>query len=140
MIDSTLVIALLSDYSPLLSSNLDEIRDQLGVLEATLVPDDVTTEILSQPDQSDASTSEADRSEQGLTSIDHRLEKLALNGPSPCASEGLLEAPSGSSRKSTSTSASGSRTSTTTSPSSLVESEGGLDEDIAMLKSLFPSM
>lgn len=146
MIDSTLIIALLSDYAPLLSCHLSEIRDQLGVLEATLVPDNISSDtndsLLS---TTESSTSEQlSRGDEDLTV--NKLERMALNDPPPFSSvvpsdpKDHLDPLSSSSGLSRSTSASETRTSSTTSPTSLVDSEGGLDDDVELLRSLFPTV
>lgn len=148
LIDTTLIIALLSDYSPLLNFHLDEIRSQLGVLEATLVPDSVASVPSADQESASSETTSTDRdadSEHDLADgVNSRLSQLALNGPPPFAvSDNLhanIEATSGSSRLSQSSSISGSRASNNTSPTSLVDSEGGFEDDVQMLKSLFPTL
>lgn len=132
---------------------MDEVRSQLGVIEATLVPDsDFPSDTFEQATDSHDVSSEPSASDvrdfELLDSAQDRLTRLALNDPPPFAAEstGLPTsaptlAPSSSSRPSRSTSVSGSRTSNTTSPTSLVDSEGegGFEDDLSLLKSLFPS-
>lgn len=149
LIDETLIIALLSDYTTILSSHIDEVRDQLGILEASLVPDTEVAEALY--DEAHSNSSERD-SLKGLAldGMDEDLTRMALNDPAPfdthsgsppsASSSSHLDVPSRSSRNSRSASVSASRTSDTTPPTSLVESEGGFEDDIALLKSLFPTM
>jgi len=149
LIDETLIIALLSDYTTIFSSHIDEVRDQLGILEASLVPDTEVAEALY--DEAHSNSSERDSPKAlALDGMDEDLTRMALNDPAPfdtqsgsplsASSSSHLDVPSRSSRNSRSASVSASRTSDTTSPTSLVESEGGFEDDIALLKSLFPTM
>jgi hypothetical protein len=148
LIDETLIIALLSDYTVILSSHIDEVRDQLGILEASLVPDtDIGDTFHDDPSSSDQSSTKG----LALDGMDEEMTRMALNDPAPfedepsksllsASSSSHLDVLSHSSRHSQSASASGSRTSDATSPTSLVDSEGGFEDDIALLKSLFPAM
>ena len=148
LIDETLIIALLSDYTTILSSHIDEVRDQLGILEASLVPDTDIGDALYDDDHS--SGLEGSSGGLALDGMDEDLTRMALNDPPPfedehpgsppSASSSHLEAPSRSSRHTQSTSPSGSRTSNATSPTSMVDSDSGFEDDVNLLKSLFPSM
>ncbi|KAL7420812.1 hypothetical protein Q5752_004765 [Cryptotrichosporon argae] len=47
LMDPSLISALLSDYEPAsLSANIETVRDQLGILQATLVPDDEIGQVI----------------------------------------------------------------------------------------------
>ncbi|WWC70840.1 uncharacterized protein I206_104792 [Kwoniella pini CBS 10737] len=118
LIDFPLILAILSDYQPsTLSSNLSEIRDQLGILEATLVPD---------PDQPDEPSEPAESltgstSLSGIDDLTNRLDGLNTSHTSG----------SGTSLTSIRNSSEGSDKSD--------EIEESVDES-ELLKSLFPSI
>lgn len=126
------------------------------MIEATLVPDpDYPVGEISDTfnDGSDAS-SESTISDVAMSdgvdgaAVKERLTRLALNDPAPFAEQPgksasrKKDAASSSSRPSRTTSTFMSRASDATSPTSVVGSdqEGGFEDDISLLKSLFPSM
>jgi hypothetical protein len=137
-VDTSLILALISDYAPSdLEANLPIIRDQLGIIEATLVADSI--------DESDAlnhanGAFPIDGSTQDTASL---LEVLSLEGPAEAGEGpvGLRLSGLGHSKTSRS-SGSGSKRSRSnqsgsTSPTSGGEEVGpGAERDL--LKSLFP--
>ncbi|WVR06440.1 hypothetical protein IAU60_003471 [Kwoniella sp. DSM 27419] len=81
LIDPPLILAILSDYpSTSLSSNLDAIRDQLGILEATLVPDpDHPSEPeRHSPDHESWTESTSVTGSTGVDELSSRLDSLAI--------------------------------------------------------------
>jgi hypothetical protein len=139
LVDTSLILALVSDYAPSdLEANLQIIRDQLGIIEATLVADSIDeTEALIHVNRAypnDAST-------QDTASL---LEVLSLEGGAEAEGEaGLNLSGLGHSKTSRSSgSGSGSKRSRSnksgsTSPTSGGEEVGpGAERDL--LKSLFP--
>ncbi|KAK6908117.1 hypothetical protein L486_07491 [Kwoniella mangroviensis CBS 10435] len=112
LIDQPLILAILSDYpSSELKSKLPEIKDQLGILEATLVPDpDIPSEFA----ESWAGTEST--SQSGIDDLSNRLGSL----------------------NTTSTNVNGS---TSTGATTWSESDGTEEygDEVDLLKSLFPS-
>lgn len=134
MIDSSLIYALLSDYeSSALSSHLPEIRDQLAILEATLVPDsDGFTEIkdeqgISSAPSVDTSTEDESTDFSRLT-ISSKKGKSSKSGPSSSSSSKLAAEPM-------------SRTSTSgTSEHASVDEEEQYVNETELLQALFPAL
>ncbi|EIW73515.1 hypothetical protein TREMEDRAFT_70985 [Tremella mesenterica DSM 1558] len=115
LLDPTLILALLSDRDPsTLSDHLEEIRNQLGILEATLVPDIEEPHVKEEP--SDDIGVEIDK----LDVNDIELERAGLPD-----------------NTSTSTSEVASFPSQASSSTSVADETSFLD-DIEHLKSLFP--
>ena len=123
-------------------------RDQLGILEASLIPD---TDIGDAFHDDSPSSDQSSVKGLALDGMDEEMTRMALNDPAPfedehagsppsASSSSHPDIPSQSSRHSQPASVSGSRTSNATSPTSMVDSEGGFEDDIALLKSLFPTM
>ncbi|WVQ65707.1 uncharacterized protein L199_003885 [Kwoniella botswanensis] len=112
LIDPPLILAILSDYpSSELQSKLPEIKDQLGILEATLVPDpDIPSEFA----ESWAGTDST--SQSGIDDLSNRLSSLSTTNINEFGS-------------------------TNTSATTWSESDGteGYGDEVDLLKSLFPS-
>lgn len=133
----------MSDYHPAhVQSHLEEIREQLGILEATLVPDsDVDT----------SSVAAAESASEKLSTIDGEVDTKPLEALS-MSSAGRSTSADGNPSKinfasgkvtqmSRSISASGSRSSgKSTSPTSVVDDEEGYAGELDLLKSLFPAL
>jgi len=113
------------------------VRSQLGIIEATLIPDTDVPEVVVHDDSEPSLDALSDTAVAG---VDHKLTQLALNNPPPFGATSAQLDTSQSSKPSRSVSASGSRTSSTTSPTSVGDSDGGFEDDVTLLKSLFPSM
>ena len=115
-------------------------RSQLGIIEATLVPDTDVPEVVVHDDSEPSLDALSDNA---VPDVDRKLAQLALNDPPPFAATPAQLQTSLSSQPSRSASASGSRTSGTssiTSPTSVGEPDAGFEDDVTLLKSLFPSM
>lgn len=154
MIDISLVHALISDHDPAsLYAHLDEIRDQLGILQATLVPDDMPG---LESALSDPSISELNHMVQGLNI---RLEED--DSPPPLSAgklkqkdrQGGLSAAtvsrSSTSRRSSTSQSNGEsnsgskdeRKSNWTNATSIQEEEEvSFDDEMALLQSLFQGL
>ena len=115
-------------------------RSQLGIIEATLIPDTDVPEVVVHDDSEPSLDALSDNA---VPDVDRKLAQLALNDPAPFAATPAQLQTSLSSKPSRSASASGSRTSGTssiTSPTSVGEPDAGFEDDVTLLKSLFPSM
>ncbi|WVW84768.1 hypothetical protein I302_106803 [Kwoniella bestiolae CBS 10118] len=88
LIDPTLILAILSDYpSSDLSAKIPEIKDQLGILEATLVPDpDLPAEITEVEGESLTEST----SQSGVDELSSKLDSLHT-GSATTLSEGTEE-------------------------------------------------
>ncbi|WWC62669.1 uncharacterized protein I303_105266 [Kwoniella dejecticola CBS 10117] len=79
LIDPPLILAILSDYPPSsLSSSIPAVRDQLGILEATLVPDPDQPEEASEPAESWTEST----SLSGVDELSQRLDGLNTSNAS----------------------------------------------------------
>ena len=131
-------MAILSDYDPsTVQASFGEIRDQLGILEAALVPDIDEVQTIAATE----STSEQVSVNDGDIGVE-RLQALNLSSSGPrtspdgCSSR-ITGRPTEMSR---STSASGSGGSgKSTSPTSVVDDDDEYTEELDLLKNLFPA-
>ena len=139
-IDQPLIMALMSDYEPsTLLAKLPEIREQLGILEASLVPDTDNNYI---PDtahdndddlvQSTSSLSLEVKKKGGKGGKGGKRRKSPLSGTASTSDSGLKSGRSAKSR------------STATAPTSETEGEGengeGYLEELELLGELFPTV
>ncbi|WWD18530.1 hypothetical protein CI109_102983 [Kwoniella shandongensis] len=162
LIDPPLIIALLSDYPPSsLPTHLPAIKEQLGILEATLVPDlddNQDGSLSPAPGSWTESTSVSGTgSAVGIDELASKLESVTtLDSRSSASASEIRKKGKKSSSKTTGT---GSRTSTKSgtgngsatseksgtgkgsrgSPSEVDEGEG-FDTELELLKSLFPAV
>ena len=136
LIDPPLIIAIISDYDiATVETHLEEIRDQLGILEATLVPDPndvrsgapIDTEKIVVLAESEGGQSS--KSESHSAKSEHHAASLLLPGY-------------GQTRETnTSASASGNGASgKSTSPTSVVDDEQGYTDELELLAALFPGL
>ncbi|WRT67871.1 uncharacterized protein IL334_004845 [Kwoniella shivajii] len=143
LIDPPLILALLSDYQPrsISSDDIENIKDQLGILEATLVPDsdididiDTITDIISESNESlNENTSAGSTTSGFIDEISNRLESLHTTSSSndPTAS-------TSSSRSKKNGHGNGSKTSNKSDISGSNDDDYG--DEGELLKSLFPSI
>ena len=152
-LDSTLVMAILSDYHPeTVSSHVDEIRDQLGILQASAVPDE-TADVLSSalepsdPDLEEAHDYQLDEAiynawEDDPTPMPGQVERNEWLSPPPEVGSSSSR-PSMSSRTLSSRSEGTSHSAKSTSPTSIQEDEEWPEVDwqdeVDVLQSLFPN-
>ena len=136
LIDPPLIMAIISDYDiATVEAHLEEIRDQLGILEATLVPDPndvrpstpIDTEKILAPAESEGGQSW--KSDVHSAKSEHHAVSQLLPGY-------------GQTREmSNSASGSGSGTSgKSTSPTSVVDDEQGYTDELDLLAALFPGL
>lgn len=146
-------MAILSDYHPeTVSSHLDEIRDQLGILQASAVPDE-TTDVLSSamgpsdPDVEDELAEQLDEAiynawEDDPTPMPGQVERNEWLSPPPEVGSSSSR-PSMSSRTLSSRSEGTSHSAKSTSPTSVQEDEEWPEVDwqdeVDVLQSLFPN-
>lgn len=135
LLDQSLIMAIMLDHdSSSLLSQLPHIREQLGILEATMVPD--ADEILhSNPPPSDHSNSIEDElvhstSSLGISTQTNGKARSSLLSRTS-TTDGLPRLTGG--RESNSTE---------TSPTSVTEDEGGeaYQDELALLQELFPTV
>ena len=131
LIDLALIIALLSDHDvATLQSHLPEIREQLGILEATLIPD------------LEVENTTAKISDSGLND---KMGETKL-GDASRSKERISSRSGSASQMSRSTSTSGKSTSgksgksTTTTPTSVLDDESEFEEEVSLLNALFPTL
>jgi len=139
-IDQPLIMALMSDYEPsALLAKLPEIREQLGILEASLVPDtdnayipETTHDNDDDLVQSTSSLSLGVKKKGGKGGKGGKRRKSPLSGTASTSDSGVK---SGRSAKSQSTA---------TTPTSETEGEGedgeGYLEELELLGELFPTV
>jgi hypothetical protein len=133
-IDQPLIMALMSDYEPsALLAKLPEIREQLGILEASLVPDTDNSYIPDTSHDNDEDLVQTTSSlSLGVKKKGGKRRKSPLSGTASTSDSGLKSGRSANSQ------------STTTSPTSETEGEGEdgeayLDE-LELLGELFPTV
>lgn len=142
LLDPPLIIALVSDYdADTVSSHIEEIRDQLGVLEASMVPDD-----------EEAPGSELAHSAGGQEeAIADSLNSLGISTSPGTSSESSgkerdwsndndAEASGSGSKVESSVLSAGSEMSTIETSIGDEEPLSSLDDDVAELKVLFPDL
>lgn len=142
LLDQPLIIAILSDHDPnTLDTELPNIRDQLGILEASLVPDldETLPPDLYTTDGLADSVGSIVLDESRASPTDH-TSALGRNGMGAGTGSSALS-------RTTSTSDSGlikrGDDSTGTGPTSVTGDEGGLEspgEELELLQNLFPSL
>ncbi|ORY25627.1 hypothetical protein BCR39DRAFT_600061 [Naematelia encephala] len=131
LIDNALIIALLSDYPPeTIHRHVDEIRDQLGILEATIVPDSYDVQI---------NESEVESTTDG--DLEAKLDGLNIGSNG----SGFVTPPSNGATSSSAKvsskaegSGSGSSDTKSTGLTSLHEDDG-VEDELNLLTSLFPN-
>lgn len=151
MIDQPLIIALLSDYDlSSVESELPNIRDQLGILEATLVPD--PDELIPNENEFAPSASVSTEEDDLMRSVKSLEITEAVHSVSNAISNGVKGQPgvegvmASGKAAGTSTSASGkgsqagSLVSDTTNPTSIPSEDGGFVDELELLNNLFPSL
>ncbi|WWC88466.1 uncharacterized protein L201_003377 [Kwoniella dendrophila CBS 6074] len=134
LIDPPLILAILSDYPPSsLSTNIQAIKDQLGILEATLVPDPDEPEIPSEFAESWTESTSLSGIDDELS---RKLDGLSTNEGDNRTSTTWTSLDDRSKQSSTTKS---SRSGSDNSGKSQEINEEYLDES-ELLRSLFPSM
>ncbi|OCF37243.1 hypothetical protein I316_01151 [Kwoniella heveanensis BCC8398] len=144
LVDSALIEAMVNDHPPeSLASEESSIRDQLGILEATMVPDPDDGMTVHSPNPSWTDSTSDSMNGNGIDELSNKLESLATNSNDSINRGRTKGTGTGTGTSSTSASASAWSAEDGTEkrrPFSEEDDAVGLLDELELLRTLFPAI